>query len=160
MLEETKHDVRRESGNDAGRLRYTIDYKERLRRFASARALGARVVTLPPFQGSRLAIPGLIFKGIKPYFFFRVVKVFISFEYFFFPIVQPAGDMNGLGQVFEGAETKVHGGHRARFRGVGAMEVSDGISGVSELGGPLPFPFLSRESFPMHQVLEVVSAKA
>ena len=141
------------------RLRYTTDYKERLRRFASAQALGARVVTLPPFQGSRLAIPRLFFKGIKPYLSFGTGAVFISLEYSFFPVVQPAGDVNGLGQVFEGAETKVYGGHRARFRGVGTMEVSNSISGMSELGGPFPLPFFSREPLPMYQVLEVVSAK-
>ena len=55
---------------------------------------------------------------------------------------------------------KVHGGHRARFHGVGTMEVSNGVFGVSELGGPLPFLFFSRELLPVCQVLEVVSAKA
>ena len=54
----------------------------------------------------------------------------------------------------------MHGRHRARFHGVGMVEVSNGVFGVSELGGSLPFPFLSREPLLVHQVLEVVSAKA
>ena len=44
-IEEMKHNVRRENGNNVSRLRYMTDYKERLRMFATAWALGAHVVT-------------------------------------------------------------------------------------------------------------------